>query len=463
MFPKGLDPVPTNGESHLTMTQEQQLALLFDFLRFQSVSTDSTRNDRTAACAEWLSALYTKHGLESRVCPTLGHPVVLARTPHQPGKPTVLIYGHYDVQPEDPVALWHSVPFEPVVRDGRIWARGSTDNKGQIMAHTLGVFEALEQHGQTPVNVIFLVEGEEEIGSPHLGAFVKQHAPELKADIIAISDTGMLAPGLPTFTYGLRGVACAEVFLQGAAHDLHSGVYGGAVVNPATALSKLIASLHGSDWRIQVAGLYDDVVPLADWERERWAKLPYGDEEMKAVSGAPELDGEAGYTALERTYARPTVEINGITAGYQGEGSKTVLPARASAKFSCRMVPNQNGADVLAKLQAHLEAHLPKGVKMTFEAGHTGEPYITDPHSAYGQAAQRALKSTFGADVALIREGGSIPIVQEFKEILGLETLLLGLALPDAGMHAPNENFPLESFYAGIRLNQELLREIAGV
>ena len=445
------------------MTQDQQLALLFDFLRFQSVSTDSTRNDRTAACADWLSTLYTMHGLESRVCSTPGHPVVLARTPHQPGKPTVLIYGHYDVQPEDPVALWHSVPFEPVVRDERIWARGSTDNKGQIMAHTLGVFEALERHGQTPVNVIFLVEGEEEIGSPHLGAFVKQHAEELRADIIAISDTGMLAPGVPTFTYGLRGVACAELTLHGPAHDLHSGVYGGAVVNPATALARLIATLHSPDWHIQVDGLYDDVVPLADWERERWAILPFNDEAMRAVSGAPELDGEVGYTSLERTYARPTIEINGITAGYQGEGSKTVLPAKASVKFSCRTVPNQRGADVLEKLKAHLEANLPKGVRMDFEFGHTGESYFTDPHSKYGQAAQRALKGTFGAEVALIREGGSIPIVQEFKEILGLETLLLGLALPDAGMHAPNENFPLESFYAGIRLNQALLQEIAGV
>ncbi len=447
----------------LTMTQDQQLSLLFEFLRFQSVSTDSTRNDRTRACAEWLNALYLKHGLESRVLETAGHPVVLAKTPFQAGKPTVLIYGHYDVQPEDPVALWLSQPFEPVVRDGRILARGSTDNKGQIMAHTLGVFEALELHGETPVNVIFLVEGEEEIGSPHLVPFVREYADQLRADVIAISDTGMLAPDTPTFTYGLRGVACAEVFLEGPAHDLHSGVYGGAVVNPATALSRLIATLHDSQWRIQVPGLYEDVIPLADWERAAWAKLPFDDAAMKAVSGAGELDGEAGYTSLERTYARPTVEINGITAGYQGEGSKTVLPARASAKFSCRTVPGQTGEKVLAQLKAHLEAHVPKGIKLRFEPGHTGEAYYTDPHSVYGQAAQRALTSTFGNEVALIREGGSIPIVQQFKEILGLDTLLLGLALPDAGMHAPNENFPLESFYAGIRMNQELLREIAGV
>jgi acetylornithine deacetylase/succinyl-diaminopimelate desuccinylase-like protein len=443
------------------MTQDQQLEYLFQFLRFQSVSTDSTRNAQTQACADWLSALYTAHGLESHVCETPGHPVVLARTAHQPGKPTVLIYGHYDVQPEDPVRLWKSEPFEPVVREGRIWARGSTDNKGQIMAHTLGVFEAIGRLGQPPVNVIFLVEGEEEIGSPHLAPFVQEHADELRADIIAISDTGMLAPGLPTFTYGLRGVACAEVLLEGPAHDLHSGVYGGAVVNPATVLSRLIASLHDEEWRIQVAGLYDDVLPLEPWEREAWAKLPFDDETMKAVSGAPELDGEAGYTSLERTYARPTVEVNGITAGYQGEGSKTVLPSQASAKFSCRTVPSQRGARVLERLKAHFEARLPAGVRMRFEAGHTGEAYVTDPHSPFGQAAPRALKTTFGAEVALIREGGSIPIVQEFKDILGLDTLLLGLALPDAGMHAPNENFPLESFYAGIRLNQALLEEIA--
>lgn len=442
-------------------TQPEQLDFLIQFLRFPSVSTNPEKAGDVRACAEWLCDLYRSAGLEARVHPTPGLPVVLARTPHEPAKKTVLIYGHYDVQPEDPLELWNSPPFEPRLENDRIWARGATDNKGQIMAHTLGVLSELKAGRELPVNVIFLVEGEEEIGSPHLAPFVEANREKLQADLIVISDTGMLGEGVPTFTYGLRGVAACELHLTGPATDLHSGVYGGAIVNPATALSHMLASLHDSGWRVTVDGFYDDVEPLEQWEREAWAQLPFNDDTMKKVSGAPDLDGEAGYTSLERTYARPTVEINGLTSGFQGVGTKTVLPSKASAKISMRLVPNQRSGKLFDLLEAHFQKVLPKGVSMEFIRGHAGGCYKVDPHSPAGKAAQRALQKTFSAEPQLIREGGSIPIVISFKELLGLDTLLLGLALPDSGMHAPNENFLLENFYKGIELNRALLQEIA--
>lgn len=373
-----------------------------------------------------------------------------------------MIYGHYDVQPEDPVAEWKSAPFEPVVRDGVIFARGSTDNKGQILAHVLGAAETLKTAGDLPVNLIFVIEGEEEIGSTHLESFLSAHRDELKCDVIAVSDTGMVAPGAPTFTYGLRGIATMEVRVHGPKTDLHSGIFGGAVANPLTALTRMLAMLHDDDARVAVPGFYDAVKPLADWEREAWARLPYGDAQILGVSGAPELFGEAGFTSLERTWARPTAELNGIGGGFQGVGSKTVLPREAFAKLSFRLVPDQKPQDILEKVSAHLRAHCPPGVKLEIDLGHSGEPYLTDPHSRFGKAAQQALTRAFGTqDVALIREGGSIPIINTFRRVLGVDTLLLGLALPDCAAHGPNENFPIANFEAGIRLNQTLLEELA--
>lgn len=441
---------------------DAHLDLLFEFLRFPSVSTDPARKGAVASCAEWLRGKLTDFGLNAEVHPTGGHPIVIARNEHKPGRRTVLIYGHYDVQPEDPVAEWNSDPFTPIVRDGIIYARGSTDNKGQILAHILGVAETLKEQGDLPVNLIFLVEGEEEIGSKHLGEFLEAHRDELRCDVIAVSDTGMIAPGTPTFTYGLRGIAAMEIRLSGPKTDLHSGIYGGAVMNPATAIARLIASLHDDKGRVQVAGFYDNVRPLADWERSAWAKLPFGDPEVLAVTGSPTLFGEEGFTTLERTWARPTAEVNGIGGGFQGVGTKTVLPREAFAKFTFRLVPDQTPKELLSKVAAHLEAHCPPGVKLEIKLGHGGEPYLTDPHSDFGRAAQRALTQAFpGKDLALIREGGSIPIINTFQRILGVDTLLLGLALPNCAAHGPNENFPVENFKAGIRLNQALLRELA--
>ena len=439
------------------------LDLLFDFLRFPSVSTDPARKEAVAACAGWLAEKLVAFGLRAEVHPTHGHPIVVARNEHQPNRRTVLIYGHYDVQPEDPVAEWQSAPFEPVVRDGVIYARGATDNKGQILAHILGVAESLRTHGQLPVNLIFLIEGEEEIGSKQLGPFLEAHRDALRCDVIAVSDTGMVGRGVPTFTYGLRGIAALEVVVRGPKTDLHSGIYGGAVANPATAVARLLATLHDSEGRVLVPGFYENVRALADWERTAWAKLPFGDAQILEVTGAPALFGEAGYTSLERTWARPTAEVNGIGGGFQGAGTKTVLPREAFAKLTFRLVPDQTPAEILEKAAAHLRAMCPPSLTLEIKPGHGGEPYVTDPHSPFGKAAQRALRGAFpGKELALIREGGSIPIINTFQRVLGVDTLLLGLALPDCAAHGPNENFPIENFEAGIRLNQALLAELAG-
>jgi acetylornithine deacetylase/succinyl-diaminopimelate desuccinylase-like protein len=440
---------------------DAQLDLLFEFLRFPSVSTDPARKGAVASCAEWLRGKLSDFGLKAEVHPTGGHPIVVARNEHKPGRRTVMIYGHYDVQPEDPVSEWTSDPFTPVVRNGIIYARGSTDNKGQILAHMLGVAETLKEHGDLPVNLIFLIEGEEEIGSKHLGEFLESRRDELLCDVIAVSDTGMVAPGVPTFTYGLRGIAAMEIRVFGPRTDLHSGIYGGAVMNPVTAIARLIASLHDTNGHVQVEGYYDNVRPLADWERSAWAKLPLGDKEVLAITGAPSLFGEAGFTTLERTWARPTAEVNGIGGGFQGVGTKTVLPREAFAKLTFRLVPDQTPHELLAKVSTHLRKHCPPGVTLDVKEGHGGDPYLTDPHSEFGRAAQRALAQAFpGKDLALIREGGSIPIINTFQRVLGVDTLLLGLALPDCAAHGPNENFPVENFKAGIRLNRALLNEL---
>lgn len=434
---------------------------LLTCLRFPSVSTDSTRNSDVRACAEWLLAKVRGMGLSGDLHETPGHPVLLAKNKHVAGRRTVLIYGHYDVQPAEPLNEWKSPAFEPTIRDGRIYCRGATDNKGQFMAHLQGFAETLAKHADLPVNLVLLLEGEEEIGSPNLKPFLEKHRDALKCDVVAISDTGMVAPGVGTFTYGLRGIACMEAKVHGPAIDLHSGIFGGAIANPVTAVARLTATLHDAEGRVAIEGFYDGVRQIADWEREAWAALGDGDAEMLELTGSPALFGEPGYTERERRWARPTVEVNGIGGGYQGEGSKTVIGREAFVKLSCRLVPDQNPDVILKRVEVHLRAHLPAGVRLEIKPGHTGMPYLMDPHSTLGTAAQRALKKVFGDKVALIREGGSIPIVQAFKDVLKADTLLLGLALPDCQAHAPNENFPIANFEAGVRLNQALLDELA--
>lgn len=434
---------------------------LFDFLRFPSVSTDPGRRDSVRACAEWLSAKFAAMGLLSSLRETPGHPVVVAATQRDPQKRTVLIYGHYDVQPEDPVELWTSPPFDPVVRSGRVFARGATDNKGQIFAHVVGVERTLADEGALPVNVVFVVEGEEEVGSDHLAPFLEAHREELAPDVVALSDTGMIAAGHPTLTYGLRGICAFEIRVTGAEIDLHSGTFGGAVANPLSALARIVASFHDPDGRIAVDGFYDKVRPLEPWERAMWAGLPFSDEGFLKLTGAPALCGEKGFSTLERLWARPTAEVNGIGGGFQGQGTKTVLPSAAFAKFTCRLVPDQHPEEIATLVRAHVAAHTPPGVRCEVEMGHGALPFLADPRTPAGKAAQRAMEKVFGGPPALIREGGSIPVVQTFHDLFGAPILLAGLADPDCRAHAPDENFPLANFENGIRLNRALLQELA--
>ena len=434
----------------------------YTFLRFPSVSTDKEYAGKVSECAHWVVEKLKGLGLETELVPTPGHPIVWAKSKQVPGRRTVMIYGHYDVQPPDPLELWESPPFEPVLKDGYVFARGATDNKGQILSHILGVQEALEQNGDLPVNLHFVIEGEEEIGSGNLGNFLSKNKEALRCDVVVVSDTGMVGRGMPTMSYGLRGITALELKIVAAKMDLHSGVFGGAVANPITALARLLATLHNENGQIAIEGFYDKVKPLDEWERKAWRQLPIdGDAEILNETGAPALFGEQGYSTFERLWARPTAEINGIGGGYQGAGTKTVIASHAMAKLTFRLVPNQQGDEILNLVVRHLEKHLPLGVKMEVTRGHSGPWYLTDPNSAAGKAAQNALRQAFGKDPALIREGGSIPIVSQFRTILGVETLLLGLALPDCRAHSPNENFPLENMDSGIRLNKAVLAELA--
>ncbi len=438
------------------------LDLLFDFLRFPTISTQSAHDPDLEACADWLNDLLASSGLESAVHETPGHPVVLARsTDFDPAKRTILIYGHYDVQPPEPLDLWKTPPFEPTVVDGRVYARGATDNKGQILAHVLGVRDLLAAEGTLPVNVIFLVEGEEEIGSPNLEKFLTDHRNELRCDLVCISDNGMVADFYPTLAYALRGITALEATVRGPSVDLHSGVYGGAVMNPATAAARLVASLHDADGRVLIPGFYDDVQPMADWERDAAAALPTCDQDFLDQTGSPALFGEAGFSSVERIGARPTAEVNGLGGGYQGQGSKTVLPAEAFFKLTFRLVANQDPAKISELAEKHLRANCPPGVTLEIDRGHHGEPYFTDPTSPDGHATLRALETVFGKEPALLREGGSIPILTSFKKILSVESYLPALASPDCAAHSPNENFPVRNFDTGIRLTPELLREYA--
>jgi acetylornithine deacetylase/succinyl-diaminopimelate desuccinylase-like protein len=439
---------------------DPRVAELLEFIRIPSVSAQSVHSADMEHCADWLVSKLKKMGLDACKEPTPGNSIVIGKTQRDPSKKTVLIYGHYDVQPPEPLELWTTPPFDPQIRDGRIYGRGASDNKGQILAHILGVGEALAE-GPLPVNVIFLIEGEEEVGSGHLAEFLEKHRADLACDAIAISDTGMAADGHPTLSYALRGIAAMEVRVFGPSHDLHSGIYGGAVANPATAAARLIASLHDSQGRVAIEGFYDDLQPMQPWEREAAAESPLSDEAIAAQAGVTELWGEAGYSSVERIGARPTAEINGIGSGYQGEGSKTVLPAEAFFKVTFRLVANQNPGSVLKLARRHFENHKPPGVRLEMVDGHGGEPFFLNPKGAQGMAAYRALEAVFGKKPALTREGGSIPILADFQKILGHPALLLALASPDCRAHSPNENFPVENFLTGIRLNKALLKELA--
>ena len=444
------------------MPSDASLSQFLDFLRFSSISTDSTHKQQVLECAAWVKNKLTAIGLEATQHETPGHPIIVAHGPRRAGRPTVLIYGHYDVQPVDPISLWHRSPFNPGIHDGIVTARGASDNKGQIFAHILGVEQALKEKGDLPVNLIMVIEGEEEIGSPNLAPFLRAHCEELTCDVVAISDSAMIAPNHPTLTYGLRGLAAIEVTVTGPDHDLHSGIFGGAVENPATILARLIAGLHDKNLKVKLDGFYAGVKPLQAWERKAWKRLPLQDRALLKMTGTRALRGEKGFTALERIWARPTAEVNGIGSGYQGEGTKTVLPSIAHAKFTFRLVPDQDPAKIIKIVTAYFKKNAPPSVKIVVTPGHSGEPYLVDPNEGFGAAAQKALGRLFpGKKPALIREGGTIPIVAEFKSILKADTLLLGLCLPDCNAHSPNETFPISHLDLGANLNRYLLEEIA--
>lgn len=446
--------------------QEEPIETLQAFLRFPSISTQPEHAPDLASCAEWLREKLLSIGLTADVYPTPGSPVVMARSSHDPSKRTVLIYGHYDVQPPDPLEGWTTPPFEPRITEGRIYARGAADNKGQILAHILGVAGTLRDHGSLPVNVIFLIEGEEEIGSPNLVEFLREHREELACDLVAISDTAMAPGNKPALTYALRGIAAMELLVRGPARDLHSGLFGGAVANPATVLARLLASLHDEEGRVRIPGFYDAVHPLAPWERDAAALVEEasgGDEAVRELAGVNELVGEKGFTTIERIGARPTAEVNGIGGGYQGVGTKTVLPKEAFAKLTFRLVANQDPAVILAATEEYLRSQTPPGVLLEVMAGHSAPAYQTDPNSPDGLAARRALAGAFGAEPLLLRDGGSIPILATLKEILGVDSHLLGLANPDSRIHSPNENMLVENFLGGIRLSRMLLEELGKV
>jgi len=436
---------------------------LKSFLRFPSISTQPEHAPDLASCAEWLREKLSDIGLTATVHSTPGSPVVVAATPRDPKKRTVLIYGHYDVQPPEPLEGWTTHPFEPRVDEGRIYARGAADNKGQILAHILGVAETLREKGSLPVNVTFLIEGEEEIGSPHLADFLKEHREELSCDLVAISDTAMAPGNKPALTYALRGIAAMELIVRGPSRDLHSGLFGGAVANPLTVLSRLISSLHDDQGRVRIPGFYDSVRPLLPWEREAASALEKasgGDGAIKELAGVSELFGETGFSTIERIGARPTAEVNGIGGGYQGAGTKTVLPKEAFAKITFRLVADQDPAEILNAAEEYLRAQTPPGVLLEVIAGHSGAAYQSDPNSPAGLAARKALAGAFGSEPLLLRDGGSIPIVATLKAILGVDSYLLGLANPDSRIHSPDENMLIENFLGGIRMNRILLEEL---
>ena len=435
---------------------------LFAFLRIPSVSARTEHRPDMQRAASWLADNLRAAGLDTEVIATAGHPVVLAEWRKAPaGAPTVLVYGHYDVQPAEPLELWSSPPFEPTMRDGRIYARGSVDDKGQIFAHVKAIEAHLKARGSLPVNVIVLVEGEEEVGSDHLEAFILEHEERLACDAVVISDSSMFAPGLPSILSSLRGLAYFQIDVQGPASDLHSGIYGGAVVNPAMALARILATFFHDDGRVAIPGFYDSVREWDAKSRADLRKLPFEDANFLKEVGAPSLGGEKGYTTLERLWSRPTCDVNGMLSGYTGEGAKTVLPAHAMAKVSCRLVPDQSAAEIEKLMRAHIARVSPPGVTVTVKQIHGGQPWRAELTGPLYDAAKRALHAAFGREPVVVGEGGSIPVVGDFERILGAPVLLVGLGLPGENAHAPDEWFLDENFIKGMRALASLWDEIA--
>lgn len=436
--------------NYLKENKERFLEELFELLRIPSISAQSDHAPDMVKCAEWLAASLKKAGADrAEVMPTAGNPVVFAEKIIDPSKPTVLVYGHYDVMPVDPLDEWETEPFEPVVKDNRIWCRGANDDKGQLYMHAKA-FEAMCATGALPCNVKFMLEGEEEIGSGSLYKWCEDNKKMLEADIILVSDTSLIAWDVPSITCGLRGLCYMEVEVVGPDKDLHSGLFGGAVANPANMLSKMIASLTDENGHITIPGFYDKVRELTPSEREEFNKAPFDVEEYKKGIDIPDVYGEKGYTTMERTGVRPSLDVNGIWGGYTGEGSKTIIPSRAHAKISMRLVPDQDHNEIAKLFEKHFRAIVPTGVRVNVTPMHGGQPYVTPTTLPAYQAAVKAYEETFGKKPLPYYSGGSIPIISGFETILGLKSILMGFGLDRDAIHSPNESYGLDNFYRGI-------------
>jgi acetylornithine deacetylase/succinyl-diaminopimelate desuccinylase-like protein len=435
---------------------------LKDYLAIPSVSALPQHKDDVRRCAEWSAEEMRRIGLENvRLVETPGHPVVYGDWLHAEGAPTILFYGHYDVQPVDPVNLWESPPFEATVRDGEIYARGAADDKGQVFMHFKAIEAHMKQNGRLPMNLRLILEGEEEVGSENLDNFIKEHKDELGADVVVISDSPMFDRGVPSICYGLRGLVYFQIDLRGSKSDLHSGSFGGAVANPAFVLCQILAQMKDRGGRVKIPGFYDAVRPLRDEERAEFKRLPFNETKYRKDLGVPRLFGESGYSTLERTWARPTFEVNGLLSGFTGEGAKTVIPAVAMAKVSMRLVPDQEPDKIAELFEAYAKKVAPKTVELKVTRMHGGKAWMTDFDNKFVQAAGRAIEKGFGQRPVFNREGGSIPVVATFQEILGLPAVLFGVGLPDENAHAPNEKLDLGNFHGGIIASAYLYDEVA--
>jgi acetylornithine deacetylase/succinyl-diaminopimelate desuccinylase-like protein len=448
-------------QNYLQTSQQRHLDELLEFLRIPSVSALSTHDTDTRKAAEFVATKLKDIGFTVTINETPKHPIVTAHYHVDDNLPTVLIYGHYDVQPPDPINLWTSPPFEPVVKDGVIVARGSSDDKGQVYAHIKGAEALIKTTGTLPVNLKFLIEGEEEISSPSILPFLGSHKDDLKTDVVIISDSAMIAPNTPTITYGLKGIAYIEVRVKAAAMDLHSGAFGGGVPNPINALAKMIAALHDDNGRITVPGFYDAVIDISPMEKAAFVKVPFNEQKFTEEIGVTATPGEAGYTLLERLWARPTLDCNGIGGGFQGEGSKTVIANTAMAKISCRLVPNQDPDDIRDKLTVYLKELAPVGVSVEVIDLHGGKPAMSPIDSHAVQTAAKALQQVYGKEAIFARTGGSIPIVSNLQDLLKAEVVLVGFGLETDRVHSPNEKFDLENYYKGIETSSTLLNAFA--
>ena len=437
-------------QNYIEQNKERFLSELFDLLRIPSISAQTEYKPQMVKCAEWLAASLVKAGADrADVLPTEGNPVVFAEKIIDPAAKTVLVYGHYDVMPVDPIDEWRTPPFEPEVKDGRIYGRGADDDKGQLFMHAKA-FESMCATDNLPCNVKFLLEGEEEIGSPSLYKFCEDNKELLKADIILVSDTSMISMQTPSITTGLRGLTYMQVEVTGPNKDLHSGLFGGAVANPANVLTRLVASLVDENGHVTIPGFYDDVLELTKEEREAFNKAPFNLDNYKKALDIDDVEGEAGFTTMERTGIRPSLDVNGIWGGYTEEGTKTIIPSKASAKISMRLVPNQNFEKIAELFEKHFRAIAPKSVKIDVKFLHGGMPYVAPTSMPAYQAAEQAIEETFGKKPLPFYSGGSIPIISGFERILGIKSLLIGFGLAEDAIHSPNESYGLNQFYKGI-------------